>query len=88
MILYFKDYRGKMRKVAKISDKLTAEEARSEAIKHINKFCEDRNFKIYYIRIWNTNCDGKPMTQFDVGSHTEFFYTDRIVYFPEKGGKA
>ena len=84
MILYFNDSRGKMRKIATISDNLTAEEARAEAVKHMNKFCEERNFKIYYIRVWNTEYDGKPMTKFDVGSHTEFFYTDRIVYFPDK----
>lgn len=83
MILYFKNGMGKMRKIARISDKLEVNEARAVAIKEINKFCDERNFKIYYIRIWNTKVNGQPMTQFDVGSHTEFFYTDRIVFTEE-----
>lgn len=83
MILYFKNSNGKMRKIARISDKLEINEARAAAIKEINKFCDERNFKIYYIRIWNTEVDGQPMTQFDVGSHSEFFYTDRVVFAKE-----
>ena len=83
MTLYFENRQGKMRKIARISDKLTVKEAKAEAIRHINAFCSERNFAIYYIRIWNTVRNGKPMTQFDVGSHIEFFFTDRIVYCPE-----
>lgn len=83
MILYFKNSNGKMRKIARISDKSEINDARAAAIKEINKFCDERNFKIYYIRIWNTEVDGQPMTQFDVGSHSEFFYTDRVVLAKE-----
>lgn len=36
----------------------------------IKKFCEERDFIIYYTRIWNQ--EGK--TIFDVGSHSEFFH--------------
>lgn len=87
MILYFKNSRGIMREIAQISDDLTVSEARNEAIRHIYQFCDERNFKIYYVRIWNTEQDGKPMTKFDVGSHTEFFYTDRIVFDTESTKK-
>jgi hypothetical protein len=34
------------------------------------KFCADRNFKIYYVRHWTTP-NGERY--YDVGSHTEFF---------------
>lgn len=37
--------------------------------KMMKKFCDDRNFRIFYYRFWNR--DGE--TWFDVGSHTEFF---------------
>lgn len=43
---------------------------RDGAFEAIRAFCEERNFKIYYTRIWNT-VDGEC---FDVGSHSEFFY--------------
>lgn len=36
----------------------------------IQKFCNDRDFKIYYTRIWNE----EGYTVFDVGSHSEFFH--------------
>ena len=43
-----------------------------EAIQMMYDFCEERNFKIYYIRSWKNK--GKNMIQYDVGSHSEFFY--------------
>ena len=49
-----------------ISNPLTKE----EAIKDINKFCSDRNFKIYYIRYWKID---EYTIKFDVGSWSEFF---------------
>lgn len=38
--------------------------------KIIKKFCEERNFKTYYTRMWKDN----NTTIFDVGSHSEFFH--------------
>lgn len=84
MNLYFKDWQGNMRSVAQISDTLSVSEARATALKEISKFCAERNFKVYYIRIWNTKQMGQPMTAFDFGSHSEFFYTDRIVLTAEE----
>ena len=48
-------------------------ETEQEAMHEINKFCEDRNFKIYYVRTW-VNKEG--FKTYDVGSHTEFFLLD------------
>jgi hypothetical protein len=45
-----------------------------EAMKEIYKFCEERNFKIYYVRTWMENNRKK----YDVGSHTEFFYLEAM----------
>lgn len=41
-----------------------------EVLEVINKFLEDRNFKSYYIRMW----DRDDKTVMDFGSHTEFLY--------------
>lgn len=43
-----------------------------ETMKEIYKFCNERNFKIYYVRIWEH--DGRKT--YDVGSHTEFFHSE------------
>ncbi len=45
------------------------QEIKTEAMRFIRGFCDERGFKIHYIRTWNR--DGE--TVFDVGSHTEFF---------------
>lgn len=78
MTLYFQNSQGKLKAVAQIDDNKSVEDCRAEVFKAIHKYCDDRNFKIYYIRIWNTELDGKQMTKFDVGSHTEFFFTDPV----------
>ena len=64
MKLYFENSRGERRIIAE-------PKTEDEAWKEINKFCEDRNFKIYYVRSWMTE-DG--LKKFDVGSWSEFFY--------------
>lgn len=45
-----------------------------EAMKEINKFCKERNFKICYVRTWMEN----NRKVYDVGSHTEFFYLEKM----------
>ena len=62
--LYFENSYGKRRIIAE-------PETEEDAMKEIHKFCEDRNFKIYYTRSWRDN-DGLKV--FDVGSWSEFFY--------------
>ena len=64
MKLYFENSRGERRIIAE-------PETEECADKEIYKFCEDRNFKIYYVRTWRIP-DGAKV--YDVGSHTEFFY--------------
>ena len=66
MKLFFQNSYGDMRVIAEPTTE-------QDAMKEIHKFCEDRNFKIYYTRSWR-NKDGLKV--FDVGSHTEFFYLD------------
>lgn len=63
MKLYFENSYGEERIIAEVKDE-------NEAFKEINKFCEERNFKIYYVRSWMK--DGRKI--YDVGSHTEFFH--------------
>ena len=41
MKLYFENSQGKERLIAEVANE-------EEAYKEINKFCEERNFKIYY----------------------------------------
>lgn len=64
MKLYFENSRGQRRVIAE-------PKTEKEAWKEINNFCEERNFKIYYVREWKAE-DGANV--YDVGSHTEFFY--------------
>lgn len=44
-----------------------------EANQIISKFCEDRNYRIPYVRDW---VEGGRLVK-DVGSHVEFFYIAR-----------
>lgn len=66
MKLYFENSYGERRIIAE-------PKTEEEAYKEMNKFCEDRNFEIYYIRNWR-NKEGLKV--YDVGSHSEFFYLD------------
>lgn len=66
MILYFENSRGQRRIIAEPATE-------EEAMKEIHKFCDDRNFKIYYTRSWT---DEEGLKAFDVGSWSEFFYLD------------
>lgn len=66
MKLYFENSKGERRIIAE-------PESEESAMKEIHKFCEDRDFKIYYTRSWRIP-DGLKV--FDVGSWSEFFYLD------------
>lgn len=63
MELYFENSRGERRLIAK-------PKTEEDVNKVIHKFCEDRHFKIYYVRTWR---DKEGLKWYDVGSHTEFF---------------
>ena len=79
MKLYFCDRYDNLRVVADIDDRQSDEEILGQVALKIHEFCKERNFKIYYERIWHEERDGKLMTKFDVGSHTEFFYFERAL---------
>lgn len=64
MKLYFENSRGERRVIAEPSTE-------KEAMKEMHKFCDDRNYKIYYTRSWQNDAGEKV---YDVGSWTEFFY--------------
>lgn len=66
MNLYFENSNGKRRIIAKVSSV-------AEAIDEIYNFCNDRDFKIHYIR----SCEiPDGFIQYDVGSWSEFFYLE------------
>ena len=68
-LLFYNSY-GNAREIATFEDGMTDKEVRKAAFDEITKFCNERNFTIYYTRMWNAQGD----TIFDVGSHTEFFH--------------
>lgn len=45
----------------------------------ISEFCQDHQYNVPYIRTWDSERDGQPVTMFDVGSHHEFFFTSPCV---------
>lgn len=63
MKLYFESSKGEKRVIA-------APRTREEAIEIIHAFCEEKDFKIYYIRSYKTP-DGTEVL--DVGSWSEKF---------------
>ena len=63
MKLYFQNSYGERRL---IGEPKTSEESSML----YRAFCEERNFRIYYVRSWSTP---KGEKYYDVGSHTEFF---------------
>lgn len=67
--LYFENRLGRRREITSFS--CGVEQAVKRALSEIHAFCDERDFKIYYSRVWN---HGDSETVFDVGSHTEFFY--------------
>jgi hypothetical protein len=63
MKLYFENSRGERRLIGE-------PKTHEESSRIYQKFCDDHNFKIYYVRSWTTP-EGEKY--YDVGSHTEFF---------------
>ena len=63
MKLYFENLRKQRRLIAE-------PQTEEEAIEIIHAFCEERNFKIYYVRIYE---ESNGFKRFDVGSWSESF---------------
>ena len=77
MWVYFESSNGDVREIAHIEELETFEAAYFAAVAVIDQFCRERDFKIHYMRVWDSDeLFGRLMTKFDVGSHTEFFYAD------------
>lgn len=70
-MMIYKLYFKKDGKKRLLGDRLTREEVWSR----ITLFCEDKNYKIPYTRLWN---EGRNIW-YDVGSHTEFFIAEEII---------
>lgn len=66
MKLYFENSRCQRRIIAE-------PQTEEEAYNIIHQFCEERDFKIHYVRAWNTT---EGLKVYDVGSWTEFFLLD------------
>lgn len=65
----FENSHGHSRAISEFSCD-TEQEADAKAMEQICNFCNERNFRIYYVRSWmHGSCK-----IFDVGSHTEFFH--------------
>ena len=65
MIVYFQNSQGESRKIGAAANY-------EEAWTIIYNFLKEHNYKPNYIRTWEE--DNKHY--YDVGSHTEFFYTE------------
>lgn len=69
MKVYFKNSKGNEILIGEAEDD-------NRAFKIIEKFCHERNFKIYYTRAWN-DPDNNNRKIYDVGDHFSFFIVDR-----------
>jgi len=79
MTLSFKNSQGKMRLIREFDNLLSHKDILHLVQIEIDNFCAERNYKIYYMRTWNTKYKDTTVTVFDVGSHTEFFYLSPSV---------
>lgn len=76
--LYFVNSKRVSREIMSLDGThMTDAQIRKVAFAKMNEFCDERNFKIYYVRSWNE----PGRTVFDVGSHTEFFHLVPEVKF-------
>lgn len=75
MNIYFKNSNGESRIISTIDSQTPSP---TDVLDVIKSFCDERNFIIYYYRMWHELHNGVMMTKFDVGSHTEFFYADYL----------
>ena len=63
--LWFQNSRGQARVIMKVNNF-------NDVFAGIHNFLNKHNYKSYYIRSWKED----NYTWYDVGSHSEFFYTD------------
>lgn len=70
MKLIFQNSRGEERVIAEPQDK-------KEAVKEINKFLDDHNYKSYYMNVCE---DDSGKLRIDVGSWSEFMIIDGMTF--------
>lgn len=70
MKLILQNSRGEERVIAEPQDK-------KEAVKEINKFLDDHNYKSYYMNVCE---DDNGRLRIDVGSWSEFFFVEGITF--------
>ena len=71
--VYFERSNGQLVSVGVVA---SDSDERSDPMQLIRHFCEQHQYQIPYMRMWNAEMNGKTMTCVDVGSHTEFFWID------------
>lgn len=71
--LEFENSLDERREIARFESEPSA--AEEHAMEHIHAFCEERGFRIYYVR----STYREDHVWYDVGSHTEFFYLTPAV---------
>lgn len=80
MKVYFCNCYDEMREIGEVKEVgETPNDIFKAAMQVINPFLEERRYKSYYTRYWREERDGVPMMKFDVGSHSEFFYIDKLM---------
>lgn len=76
MKLYFESASGEMREIAELENDLSLDETVDDALYTLSAFCYKHQFHIFGVRVTEAHRLGRPMLQFDVGSHTEFFFLE------------
>lgn len=82
MRLYFENSKNRLSDLGEVKTE-------EEAMEKITAFCEERRYRIPYVRTWLREIEslGKgPCKVFDVGSHTEFFYLTEEESHDKSGG--
>ena len=69
MKVYFRNSNGKKILIGTVDND-------KQAMKTIKSFCDEREFKIYYTRMW-VDSDNQNITWIDVGDHLCFFLIER-----------
>lgn len=69
MKVYFRNSNGKKILIGTVDND-------KQAMKTIKSFCDEREFKIYYTRMW-ADKDNQNRTWIDVGDHLCFFIIEK-----------
>lgn len=76
MILYFENGEDKRRKIADVPDEMDKTGSLHFIMNLISGYCKMNKMSCPYIRLWKEERDGREVSVFDFGSHSEFFILD------------